>query len=234
MKSSIEAAMESIFRNSLSGLCTFASILSELEHVVHVSGAFPSDPAKSEAMIREILRAIKERKRVRIKYLRTYDGAITERVVEPHGLLCRLNNWYLTGLCTQRKQRRVFLLLNIRELTVIENSSYCMPPGFSLKEAYQDIWGTWTEDEAGELETVRIAVCAGPAERFRHNLFHESQQVHELPDGRLEVTYRLAGAEEMIPWLMSWGDAVEVLEPSWLREQLIRSLQETIRCYLKK
>ncbi len=234
MKKSIEAAMESIFRQSLSGLCTFAGILSELEHVVHVSGAFPADPAKSEAMIREILRAIKERKRVRIKYLRTYDGAITERVVEPHGLLCRLNNWYLTGLCTQRKQRRVFLLLNIRELKVIENSSYRMPPGFSLKEAYQDIWGTWTEEEAGELETVRIAVCAGPAERFRHNLFHESQQIRELPDGRLEVTYRLTGAQEMIPWLMSWGDAVEVLEPSWLREQLIRSLQETIRCYLKK
>jgi len=234
MKKSIEAAMESIFRQSLSGLCTFAGILSELEHVVHVSGAFPADPAKSEAMIREILRAIKERKRVRIKYLRTYDGAITERVVEPHGLLCRLNNWYLTGLCTQRKQRRVFLLLNIRELKVIENSSYRMPPGFSLKEAYQDIWGTWTEEEAGELETVRITVCAGPAERFRHNLFHESQQIRELPDGRLEVTYRLTGAQEMIPWLMSWGDAVEVLEPSWLREQLIRSLQETIRCYLKK
>ena len=85
MKKSIEAAMESIFRQSLSGLCTFAGILSELEHVVHVSGAFPADPAKSEAMIREILRAIKERKRVRIKYLRTYDGAITERWWSPMG-----------------------------------------------------------------------------------------------------------------------------------------------------
>jgi predicted DNA-binding transcriptional regulator YafY len=233
MRSSIEAAMQSIFRNSLSGLSNFASILSKLEHVVHVSNAFPADPAKSETMIREILRAIGEKKKVRISYLRTYDGAITDRVVEPHGLLCRLNNWYLTGLCTQRKQRRVFLLLNIRKLTVIENSVYRMPPGFSLKEAYQDIWGTWTDDQAGELETVRIHVCAGTAERFRHNLFHESQGVYELSDGRLEVTYRLTGAQEMIPWLMSWGNEVEVLEPAWLREQLIRSLQETLHCYLQ-
>lgn len=234
MKRSIEAAMQSIFRNTLSGLSTFAGILSELEHVIHVSGAFPADPAKNEAMIREILRAIREKKRVRLSYLRTYDGAVTERVVEPHGLLCRLNNWYLTGQCTQRQQRRVFLLLNIKDLAVIENSSYCMPPGFSLKKAYQDIWGTWTEDESGELETIRLEVCAGPAERFRHNLFHESQCVRELPDGRLEVTYRLSGAQEMIPWLMSWGGAVEVLEPAWLREQLISSLQETMRCYLQK
>lgn len=234
MKGSIEAAMQSIFRNTLSGLTTFVGIISELEHVVHVSGAFPAEPAKSEAMIREILRAIREKKRVRLSYLRTYDGAVTERVVEPHGLLCRLNNWYLTGQCIQRGQRRVFLLPNIKDLAVIENSFYRMPPGFSLKEAYKDAWGTWTDDESGDLDMVRLHVSAGPAERFRHNLFHESQRIRELPGGRLEVTYRLTGAQEMIPWLMSWGGAVEVLEPAWLREQLIRTLQETMRYYQQK
>ncbi|MDD4359142.1 MAG: WYL domain-containing protein [Syntrophaceticus sp.] len=234
MKSSIEAAMHSIFRNSLSGLSTFAGILSELEHVVYVSGAFPADPMKSDVMIRKILLAIKEKKRVRISYLRTYDGTVTERQVEPHGLLCRLNNWYLTGRCTMQNQRRVFLLLNIQNLTVLENSSYSMPPGFSLKETYQDVWGTWTEDDCGEMETVRLEVCAGPAERFRRNLFHESQQVRELSDGRLEVSYRLNGAQEMISWLMSWGDAVIVLEPTWLREQLLDRLQEIMNCYRQK
>ena len=234
MKSSIKMAMRSIFRNTLSGLSTFAGILSELEQMVHVTGAFPADPAKSEAMIKEILRAIREKKRVRLGYLRTYDGAVTGRVVEPHGLLCRLNNWYLTGRCTKRRQRRVFLLLNIKELTVLEDSIYRMPPGFSLKEAYRDVWGTWTEDESGELETVRLKVKAGPAERFRHNLFHESQQCAELPGEALEVTYRLTAAQEMISWLMSWGDAVEVLEPVWLRDELIKNLQETMRCYLRK
>ncbi|HHV35607.1 MAG TPA: WYL domain-containing protein [Syntrophomonadaceae bacterium] len=49
-----------------------------------------------------------------------------------------------------------------------------------------------------------------------HNLFHESQSVRELPEGKLEVTYLLTGAQEMIPWLMSWGGAVEVLEPALL------------------
>ena len=234
MKSSIKKAMQSIFRNTLSGLSTFAGILSELEQMVHVSGAFPADPAKSEAMIEEILRALRERKRIRLGYLRTYDGAVTERVVEPHGLLCRLNNWYLTGWCTKRQQRRVFLLLNIKELMVLENSSYSMPPGFSLKEAYQNVWGTWTEDDSGKLERVRLRVRPGPAERFRHNLFHESQCTGELADGALEVTYQLTAAQEMIPWLMSWGDAIEVLEPAWLREELIKNLQETMRYYREK
>jgi len=33
---------------------------------------------------------------------------------------------------------------------------------------------------------------------------------------------------------MSWGDAIEVLEPAWLREQLINNLQETLRYYRQK
>lgn len=231
MKSSIKKAMQSIFRNTLSGLSTFAGILSELEQMVHVSGAFPADPAKSEAMIEEILRALRERKRIRLGYLRTYDGAVTERVVEPHGLLCRLNNWYLTGWCTKRHQRRVFLLLNIRDLAVIEDSFYRMPPGFSLKEIYKYVWGTWTEDGSKEPETVRLRIRAGPAERFRHNLFHESQRNRELDGGELEVSFRLTAAQEMIAWLMSWGSAIELLEPAWLREELIHNLRETMHLY---
>ncbi|NLA11539.1 MAG: WYL domain-containing protein [Firmicutes bacterium] len=232
MKSSIKAAMQRIFQNTLSGLSAFVGILSELEQMVHVSGPCPADPEISEALIKEILRAIREHKRVRLSYLRTYDGTVTERVVEPHGLLCRINNWYFTGLCTKRQQRRVFLLLNIKELTVIEDSFYRMPYGFSLKEAYRDVWGTWTEDGPCDLETVRLRVKAGLAERFRHQLFHESQQNRDLPDGSLEISFRLTAAQEMLSWLMSLGSAIEVLEPAWLREELIESLQETMRYYL--
>ena len=155
-------------------------------------------------------------------------------MVEPHGLLCRLDNWYLTGLCMERQQRRVFLLLNIKELNVLERSFYRMPPGFSLKKAYQSVWGTWTGEETPVLETVRLKVEAGPAERFRHTLFHESQRVQELPGGEIEVTFRLMGAQEMISWLMSWGGAVEVIEPAWLRKQLIQELQKLLLRYQKQ
>ena len=90
----------------------------------------------------------------------------------------------------------------------------------------------WTEDESGLRRDSPYSPCR-PAERFRHNLFHESQQVKELPGGKLEVIYRLTAAQEMIPWLMSWGSAVEVLEPPWLRERLIKNIEETMHYYLK-
>ena len=121
--------------------------------MVYVSGAFPADPQRGHDPGNAA--RYRERKKVRLNYLRTYDGAVTKRVVEPHGLLCRLNSWYLASL-RAAQARRVFLLLNIKELEVIENSSYRMPPGFSLKESYRDVWGTWTENESGELERCTL------------------------------------------------------------------------------
>jgi len=37
----------------------------------------------------------------------------------------------------------------------------------------------------------------------------------------------------MIPWLMSWGQAVQVLEPQWLKEELLKNLKNMINMYDK-
>ncbi|MDQ0287866.1 putative DNA-binding transcriptional regulator YafY, partial [Desulfofundulus luciae] len=86
----------------------------------------------------------------------------------------------------------------------------------------------WTEEEPGPPETVRLRVSPGLAHKFRVTRYHLSQAVKELPDGGIEVRFEVAGAGEMIPWLLSWGAALEVLEPEWLRETMIEVLEEML------
>ena len=55
------------------------------------------------------------------------------------------------------------------------------------------------------------------------------RKLKELPDGRVELTVKVAGIVEIRPWIMSWGDAVEVLEPPALRDVVataVRRLSE--------
>jgi len=52
----------------------------------------------------------------------------------------------------------------------------------------------------------------------RETVWHRSQVLTDLPDGRLEMTVRVAGIVEIRPWILSWGDQVEVLEPADLRD----------------
>lgn len=99
-----EVVMKLIFEEILSKLTTVYSLYDEIEKYVHVTGASPVEPEKNFTVIDKILQAIRLQKRVKIQYFRTYDATLTNREIEPYGLLCRSNNWYLTGRCCEKKR----------------------------------------------------------------------------------------------------------------------------------
>jgi len=231
LKDAYYKVMRKLLSETLSGVSIYNLLIHEIESHVHVCEPAPVDPDRFAAMVSEIFSALRCRKRIKIRYLRTYDGAETERVIEPYGLLNRFNNYYLTGYCLSSKGNRIFHVVHIRDLKVIENSSYKMPSSYSLKRAYSQAWATWTSEGGAKLERVRLKVCRGTAERFRAINFHESQQVKELADGGVEVAYRLTGANEMIPWIASWGPDVTVLEPEWLCREAEAYLKKALANY---
>ncbi len=233
LRDHFESAISELLRDLLVKISALKGTFNEVEKHVHISGFGPADPRRNITKIREIMRAIRLRKRIRLEYLRSYDGAITKREVEPYGLICRFNNWYLVAFCLQRQGRRVFLLDHIIRMHVVEASFFNWPEGFSLHDVYKRAWGVWTQDseDTSKLEEVCLKVTKGGAERFKLVSFHDSQQVRSLPGDEIEVTYRVTGAREMLPWLMSWGAAIEVQKPAWLREALVSGLREMLSIY---
>lgn len=209
------------------------SFFSDIDEHIHVSGYGSVEPKKLLRRISEIIRAIENCKVVKVDYARTYDGATRNREVEPYGLVCRHGSWYLVGRCRIQQKRRIYQLDQVRRLKVEENSVFKRPAGLSMTDIFKDAWGIWNIDDDKEAvaETVRIKVKKGVAERFKAVSFHDSQQMKSLPNGEAEVTYKISGPGEMVPWLMSWGQAVEVLEPGWLRDELVKNFQDAAEVY---
>jgi predicted DNA-binding transcriptional regulator YafY len=54
---------------------------------------------------------------------------------------------------------------------------------------------------------------------------HYGFVAEEPSDPDVVMTYRLDSVEEMVPWLRSWGPAVEVLSPPELRSRLRHDAQ---------
>ena len=233
LKDHFESVIREMLRDMMTRINAYQNVFSDIEKHVHVSGYGPADPGKNLFKIKEVMRAIRSHKRVRMEYLRTYDGTLTRREVEPYGMICRFNNWYLVAHCLQQQKRRIFLMDHVKQLKVVENSSFRLPEGFDLHNVYNSAWGIWTLDEENkaEAETVRLKVVKGIAERFKLVNFHDSQQVRMLADGEVEVSFKVTGAGKMIPWLMSWGPLVRVLEPQRLKDQLVQVLQEAVGAY---
>jgi predicted DNA-binding transcriptional regulator YafY len=233
LKGHFEKVIASIMDDVLAKDKKGESFFAEIDDHVHISGHGSADGVKVVRKITEIIRAIDNCKVVKIDYLRTYDGNRRTREVEPYGLVCRHGSWYLYGLCRFNDRMRIYLLDQVQRLEVMENSIFKKPATFTLKKVFGSAWGIMISDDAqkAKVETVRLHVKKGVAERFKAVRFHDSQKLKALPGDEAEVSFEVSGADEMIPWLVSWGGSLEVLEPQWLKEELLAYVQSINEVY---
>jgi proteasome accessory factor B len=138
-----------------------------------------------------------------------------------------LRSVYLIGFDEPAAAMRTYKVERIRSATLTADR-YDIPAGFDPDRYLAHSWGIWSSDGTNVVD-VRMRFERSVAHRVRESVWHRSQQISELPDGRLEMTVRVAGIVEIRPWIMSWGDAVEVLEPPELRQVVataVRNLAE--------
>ncbi len=226
-----EVMMKMVFEGILHRVSEWSRLRQEIERYVYVSDYSPTRPHKNMNLIENLLTALRNKKRVGLVYYRAYDGRTVSHMVEPYGILCRHNAWYMVGRNCEVGEQHLYRLDHIERLNIVENSIYAIPKDFSLKDAYSSAWGVWTEPDPGPLEKIRLRVVPGVANKFRTTRYHESQQVTDLTDGTVEVYFEATGIREMVPWLMSWGQTVAVLEPDWLRLSVIEGLKEALSLY---
>jgi len=67
---------------------------------------------------------------------------------------------------------------------------------------------------------VRVIFSTGVARYIRERLWHPTQKFRERPDGRLEMSLRVADTLEVRRWILGYGPEAEVVGPSGLRETL--------------
>ncbi len=82
-----------------------------------------------------------------------------------------------------------------------------------------------------ELFTVKVRISRGWARWVGEKVWHESQKVTKLPDGGLEMTFRVAGLDEIKRWILSLGPECQVLEPEKLKDVMRKDLYYTLTNY---
>ena len=148
------------------------------------------------------------------------------RRVDPYKIWFFEGTIYLIGFCHLRGQVRMFVLDRIRMLRVTEET-FDPPKDFSLDEYLGHSFKVMRD----ELHTVRVRISPAWTRYVGEKIWHESQKAEKLPDGGLELTFRVAGLEEIMRWVLSLGPEAEVVEPERLKEMVRKSLGETLSIY---
>lgn len=143
----------------------------------------------------------------------------TPRHVRPYHLANRENSWYLIGYDLERAALRTFALPRIDDV-VSTKINFTRPLDFSPEKFFANALGVL--GGSGDYRVV-IRFESSVAERVREREWHESQEMRELPGGRLELKMRLGALVEVEQWILGWGAAAEVIAPAELRRNIRRT-----------
>ncbi|UGA53696.1 helix-turn-helix transcriptional regulator [Vibrio sp. VB16] len=74
----------------------------------------------SPQVLRPLVQAIREKKRVDISYTSLKDGIEVERIISPHTLVCTPLRWHVRAYCEHASGYRDFVLSRIRGIPILE------------------------------------------------------------------------------------------------------------------
>jgi proteasome accessory factor B len=140
-----------------------------------------------------------------------------------------LRSVYLICFDEGANAMRTFKVERIRSATLLADR-YEIPEDFDPDRWLAHSWGIWSSDTT-PTELVRLRFDASVAHRVREAVWHRSQRLTELPDGGVELAVTVAGIVEIRPWVLSWGDAVEVLAPESLRASVAAAVRQAAARY---
>jgi predicted DNA-binding transcriptional regulator YafY len=163
-------------------------------------------------LLTQLRRAVQERHVVRLLYHTRERTRPELREVEPVSLVNAGGAWHMAGWCRLRRGSRLFKLSRIVRCDVLDETY--TPDSRHEVGPRGDDRASYPEARVRFDETVERFV----RERQPFPFLREERDAQ----GRAVFVYALRGRRELIGWLLGWGDAAEVLEPSDLRAALAR------------
>lgn len=171
--------------------------------------------------------AVLKQLEVAFDYRKPGDAHASRRSVQPYHLSHRQNLWYLVGHDIERKALRTFALPRIAEVHTTK-ISFSRPQDFSPDSFFSNALGVL--GGSGNYQ-VRVRFTAKVADRVRERVWHDSQELLELPGGGIELTMKLGALPEVESWILSWGADAEVLTPAELRKSIKTAIRRLTQQY---
>jgi predicted DNA-binding transcriptional regulator YafY len=183
-------------------------------------------PFEDEAVLSAIREALKGLQALRFRY----EGGSTPgriREVTPFGVLFGRSN-YLVAAENAETGPRNWRLDRIQDVEVVDRPA-APPADFSLQDYADESFGIY-HDEVEDVVLRATPAGADDALRWR---FHANQQVEPQGDGGVVVRFRASGMRELAWHLFTWGDRIEVLAPSRLKQLLIDEIEVARRSHVR-
>jgi predicted DNA-binding transcriptional regulator YafY len=197
--------------------------------------------AMSEEEIQKRYSAINEsiERRTKIKIaFRSNDNIVRERVIHPYEIYLDGNKWSTLGYCELVNDMRTFEFHRITSFSLLEekfDQIYSYRKGSKWHD-YLDSRGMkkvpdWSSDLGGPDASMRIKLrlSGKPAMYVKEYLYGINQTVLSIDKDTTILEFTAKYKYNTVKLVLGFGSNCEVLEPKWLRDEVIKQAQAIIK-----
>lgn len=169
-----------------------------------------------------IKRSILERKIIEFNYFNSC-GEKSKRNVEPLKIVFKGQDWYLYGFCKLKHDFRMFKVTRMRNVIALDESYD--------RDIPQDIW----TDSADKYNKKMVTLVLKVDSNMAYRVFDEfsTENIITNQDGSFTVETIMPEGDWIYGYIMSYGENAEVLEPEYIRNEIIDKNKKLLKKYLK-
>lgn len=164
--------------------------------------------------------AILQRKVVTFTYYNSY-GTCKVREVEPLRLMFKGQSWYLIAYCLDSNDQRMFKLLRMEHIEK------------SMKDSTHEIIEEDVEAMYHHDKKDYIHIVAKVDASLSYRIYDEYTPEHytKQEDGSLLLKIAFPPGEWVYSYFMGYGSGIQIMEPAFLKEELIHRYRQALANY---
>ncbi len=221
-------------RHARSGLAKVVhSLPGDLRGRIAISSELIADDAVTleltpdrQSIHETILRALSQRTRLALWHRDQERGPVLATKLGLYRLARIRSRWCLVGHSSAECQVRVFETSWIERLELTDEP-YSIPPRFRLERFLEKS----SSGESVRRREVQLRFTSLVAPEVRESPRYPGQKLKAGLDGTVDLFLDVERFDELVPWVIGFGDQVEVLEPEELRNAVGEWAERIARLY---
>lgn len=178
-----------------------------------------------------VIGAMQKNKELEVSYQAFYEDVPSAYHVRPYCMKVHRQRWYILGFLKEQGALRHLALDRVKSM-VLTDAGFSYPKDFCPEDFYDGAVGIWVN--AGiQPEKVRLRAYGIQAQYLKSLPLHSSQKEVEKTGEYTDFRYRVCVTPDLIAALRELGDAVEVLEPASLRDEMRAAAKAMLDRYEK-
>jgi proteasome accessory factor B len=138
--------------------------------------------------------------------------------ISPYAVFFNRRSWYVIGRSSWHRSIRTFNLGRLQDVVMLDDPCV-VPPHFTLERHFRLAWQMIRKKPRADV-VIRFERMV--AKNVAEVVWHKTQRCELQADGSLLFSVTVDGFDEIVWWILGYGDQAEVLSPPELRRRIAR------------